>query len=202
MSPIKEGLYDLIPSLTPGYKSEDAGTAGTLEFSSIILRAEYAHKWNVSHYNDFILLTKNGVPIRNTLYRIGGMSTPKLGKDEYFLLIKHVEAFYPDSITKISKDKPHLEGRWCILDKNGNEKVEFDNFRSPYIVKDSVIYSVNGKYHNIETGELYCDTSSSLESGEFLFLENRFDKDMSRRGVMKIHKKTGAWELFPEAKNT
>ena len=200
MSPIKEGLYDLMLPIAQAHQSDGAGTGGALQFSPITLNADYAKKWNASHTNDFIFLTRNGAPIRNTLYRIGGMGTPKLGKDEYFLLIKHVEAFYPDSITKITKDKPHLEGRWCILDKNGNEKVEFEAFRSPYLVKDSVIYFVNGKYHNIETGELYCDTSSSMESGEFLFLENRFDKDTSRRGVMKIHKKTGKWELFPESK--
>lgn len=170
-----------------------------LEFSYISLREDYRQKWN-ERLEDFICLTKNGELVRPTLYRIGGMGTPKLGKDDYFMLIKHVEAFYEDSITKITKDKPHLESRWCILDKDGNEKVEFKQFEYPHLVKDSVIYSLDQNYHNIETGEFYGRCHTSLSSDEFLFLDNQFDKDTSRRGVMKIHKKTGAWELFPESK--
>lgn len=195
----KTDSTDFIASMIP---TRQTGADSPLQFSSIVLRAEYAHKWNASHMNDFIGLTKNGELIRDTLYRIGGMGTPKLGKDEYFLLLKYVEAFYPDSITKIAKDKPHLESRWCIMDKEGNEKVEFKPFASPYLVNDSVIYSLNSEYRNIETDEFYGYSSSSMQSDEFLFLDNRFDKDVSRRGIMKIHKKTGAWELFPEAKNT
>ena len=193
MSQTETDLQDVITPLVPTLRTN--GTNDSLEFSPISIREDYRLKWNINP-DDFICLTKNGQLLRNTLYRIGGMDTPKLGKDEYFMLLKHVEAFYPDSITKITKDKSHLESRWCILDKNGNEKVEFDSFKSPYLVKDSVIYSINGKYYNIETGEFYCDTSSSMQSEEFLFLENRFDKDISRRGVMKINKKKGDWELF------
>jgi hypothetical protein len=36
-----------------------------------------------------------------------------------------------------------------------------------------------------------------MQSKEFLFLENAYDDDKSRRGVMKIDKKSGTWELFP-----
>lgn len=166
-----------------------------LQFSKMIINEDYCKKWN-NNLEDFICLTKNGKLVRNTLYRIGGLNFPKLNDDEYFMLLKHVEAFYSDDITKIKKNKPHLEGRWCILDKSGNEKVEFDQFKYPYLVKDSQIYSVDGKYYNIESGEFYCDTREAIESSEFLFLDNKYDKDETKCGVMKIHKKNGSWELF------
>lgn len=167
-----------------------------LQFSELIIREDYREKWNV-YRNDFICLTKNGQLIRNTLYRIGGINTPNLSTDKYFMLLKYVEAFYPDDITDVAKRKPHLSGRWCILDKEGNEKVEFEPFSSPYLVKGSQIYSIRDKYYNIETGEFYCDAGSSMQSKDFLFLENRWDKNESKRGIMKINKHNGKWELFP-----
>ena len=167
-----------------------------LQFIKASISESYRKKWNVRG-DDFVYLTRDGKLIGNTLYRIGGMGSPRLNEDDYFMLLKHVEAFYPDNITKVKKDKPHLEGRWCILDKNGNEKVEFKQFDSPYLVKDSQIYSINGKYYNIESGELYCDARGSMVSSEFIFLENSWDDDKSKRGVMKINKKDGSFELFP-----
>jgi hypothetical protein len=35
-----------------------------------------------------------------------------------------------------------------------------------------------------------------MNSNEYLFLNNEYDKDESKRGVMKINKKDGTWELF------
>jgi len=168
-----------------------------LQFSKIAINEEYYKKWNI-HLNDFVCLTKNGKLLRNTLYRIGGLNYPKLNKDEYFMLIKHVEAFYTKDIMTMckSKDPKHLEGYWCILDKNGNEKVEFKEFEHPYLIGNSCIYSIKGKFYNIETGEFYCDSSTSMGSTDYLFLENRYDNDKSKRGVMKINKKNGSWELF------
>ena len=97
---------------------------GKLQFGSIRIDEEYRKKWNIN-CNDFLLLCKGDEPLRNTLYRIGGMGKPNLNVDEYFMILKHVEAFYGDNITKIAKDKPHLESRWVILNKAGDEKVEF-----------------------------------------------------------------------------
>ncbi len=170
-----------------------------LQFSKFVLNPEYSKNWN-NHLNDFIVLTRNGELIRNTLYRLGGLNNPQLNKDKYFLLIKYVEAHYSNDVMKMSKskDNKHLEGKWCILDINGNEKIEFDGFKHPYLVSNSCIYSMDGKYYNIETGEFYCNTSSSMQSAEYLFLENRFDEDKSKRGVLKINKETGIFELFKE----
>lgn len=174
---------------------EEPVPPGALALSPITIREDYRSKWNINS-NDFVCLTRDGEAIRPTLYRVGGLNTPKPGKDRYFMLLKHVEASYDDSITKDTKRKKHLESRWCILDKEGNEKVEFKAFDSPYLVKDSCIYSINSRYYNIETGELYCYASTSMTTSEFLFLDNRYDEDKSKRGVMKISLADGTWELF------
>lgn len=167
-----------------------------LQLCPIQVKEEYLKKWNEIS-RDFVCLTKNGELISNSLYRLGGLNfNLNLKKDRYFMLLKHVEAFYPDTITKVKDRKPHLESRWVILDKNGIEKVEFKQFASPYLVKDSCIYSIDGKYYNIETGEFYCDSRTSMKSSDYIFLENAYDKDESKRGVMKINKNDGTWELF------
>ena len=166
-----------------------------LQFSPITITEEYRKKWNI-HLTDFVCLTSNGELVRPTLYRIGGIGTPKLNVDRYFMLLKHVEAFYTDDITKVMKDKPHLESRWCILDIHGNEKVELESFSSPYLIDDSCVYSIDRKYYNIETGEPYCTSYDKMESTESIFLNNSYDDDKSKRGVMKISKADGSWEFF------
>lgn len=180
---------------TREYKYQFKNDSG-LQFTPIELKPDYAEKWNESS-KDFICLVKDGQLLRETLYRVGGIGAPK-PEDDYFMLMKHVEAHYTDSITKDKKRKPHLQSIWCIIDKLGNEKVVFDSgfLSHGYIVDNSQIYSIDRKYYNIETGEFYCSSSGNVESKEFLFLENRYDKDPSRVGVMKINKKDGTWELF------
>lgn len=168
-----------------------------LQLNAIDVNAEYRKQWN-AYMHDFLHLTKNGELISNTLYRIGGLGTPNLKTDRYFMLIKYVEAYYSDDITEDENKKPHLEGRWCILDSTGKERVEFPSYTHPYLVKDSCIYSVNQNYYNIETGEFYCSARTSMNTSQFLFLENSWDKDLSKRGVMKIDKNIGTWELFPD----
>lgn len=169
-----------------------------LQLSPITLKEEYRKKWNV-HENDFVALTRNGELVSNSLYRVGGFGgRSDVNKGGYFMLLKHVEAYYADNITKEKARKPHLESRWVIIDNNGVEKVEFNQFKTPYLTKDSLIYHVDNRYYNIETGEQYGDSIyTKVESKEFLFLENLYDKDDSKRGVMKINKKDGTWELFP-----
>lgn len=169
-----------------------------LQLSPITIKEEYRKKWNITS-NDFFCLTKNGNLISDSLYRCGAFEG-KI-KENYFMLLKHVESFYSKEILRMSKstDPKHLESRWVIIDKNGVEKVEFSQFKSPYLVKDSCIYSIESKYYNIETGEYYGYASTSIQSKEFLFLDNSFTysgEDKSKMGVMKINKKDGSWELF------
>ncbi len=167
-----------------------------LQLSKITLREDYCKEWN-ENMHDFVVLTKNEQLINKSIYRVGGLGSKPDGKN-YFMLLKYVEAYYPADIMKScqNKDPKHLQGRWCILDKDGNEKVLFDTFKSPYLVKNSCIYSIEQNYYNIETGELYCKAYTSMSSSEYLFLNNEFDNDLTKRGVMKINKKDGTWELF------
>ncbi len=185
-------IHRVILSLIPVPQSPRLDN-GIIELSKISINEDYREKWNVSE-RDFVCITKKGELIRPTLYRVGGFGADI--KKNYFMLLKHVEAFYEDKITKVQKDKPHLESRWVILDKNGIEKVEFKQFDSPYLVSDSCIYSIKNSYHNIETGEMYCESYSAMSSADYLFLNNEYGKDTSKRGVMKINKKDGSWELF------
>ena len=166
-----------------------------LELIPIQLNDEYRKKWNV-HNSDFKLLYKDGVKVSDTLYRVGGFGANL--NDDYFMLLKHIEAFYSKDIMKmcINKDPKHLAGHWCIIDKNGIEKVNFEDFDSPYLT-GGCVYSLKNKYYNIETGECYCTYSSECMTTEhFIFLNNQFDDDKSKRGVIKIMKATGTYELF------
>lgn len=192
-------------AVQPHLHKADVGSSA-LQLSQIQVNQDYLNEWN-NNSNDFVCLTKNGELLRPTLYRVGGLNNPKLGKDKYFMLLKYVEAIYDyDFIKKcypnksrkeLELEKKHLESRWCIIDENGVEKKEFDQFKSPYLIKDSCIYSIDNNYYNIETGEHYGYSSTSFQSKEFLFLDNRFEKDKSKCGVMKINKKDGSYELFP-----
>lgn len=173
---------------------------GILRFSRITLNEDYRKKWRIT-LDDFICLTIGGELLRPTLYRVGGLGVADPQKNKYFCLIKHVEACYSQEFmeslgSRGTKDPHHLESKWCILDQNGNEKVEFGPFESPYLINDSCIYSVNNMYYNIETGELYGRTYGSFSSSEFLFLHLPYEKDTTKRGVMKINKSDGTWEMF------
>lgn len=168
-----------------------------LQLSKVIINKEYCKEWNI-RMQDYVCLTLNGKLLRPTLYRIGGLNSPNLKTDKYFMLLKYVEAYYSKDILKMSKsnDPKHLEGRWCIIDENGIEKKEFkNNLHYPYLVKNSCIYSIENNYYNIETGEHYCQAFTSMQSDKYLFLENKYDKNKAKRGVMKIDKKTGSWKL-------
>lgn len=54
-----------------------------LQFCKIEVDDNYRKKWNI-HQKDFICLAKGGELLRPTLYRIGGLGSPKLGVDKYF----------------------------------------------------------------------------------------------------------------------
>jgi hypothetical protein len=189
-------------TIQPYNNKSDAGS-NVLQLSPIQVNQDYLNEWN-NNCNDFVCLTKNGELISKSLYRVGGFGGDI--KQDYFMLLKYVEVIYDyDFIKKCYPNKSrkelellrkHLEGRWCIIDKNGIEKKEFSKFKNPYIEKGSCIYSIDNNYYNIETGEFYCNSTKSMKSSEFLFLENPYDKDLSKKGVMKINKKDGSWSLF------
>jgi hypothetical protein len=164
-----------------------------ITFEHATISDKYRKKWVIHPSLDdfFYICDQHGKRISETLYRKGGVG----GKfqDGYILLIKHVEAFYDDNITKIPKDKPHLESQFCILNTEGVEKVNFKQFDSPYL-QGGLIYSFNHKYYNIETGECYTPDgyhSSVCKCKEYIFIQTNF-----RGGVLKINKFDGTTEIF------
>lgn len=163
-----------------------------LKLTPVELDEDYCKKWNI-HQRDFVKLTRNGVPVNDSLYRTG-MFGGKF-KDGYCLFLKHTEAFYDDSITTDAKRKPHLKGEWCIVDVNGVEKKVFDQFDTVYLC-GGVIYTVNKGYYNIETGEFICKNDSSMASDEYIFSEDKYNNDKSKRGIYKVKKSDGSVELF------
>ena len=165
----------------------------TLKLVPVSLDVDYAKKWNERILGDFLHLYKNGVKISDTLYRTG-MFGGKV-KEPYFLMLKYVEAFYNDSIVKDKDKKRHLEGQWCIIDKNGVEKVNFEVFSSPYIIGGQV-YGLNGNYYNIETKELYCSSHKVMVTDNYIFLHNEYDKDKTKRGVLQVKKSDGTFKLI------
>ena len=159
---------------------------------------EYRKKWNI-YMDDYVQLTDDeGNLISDAVYRKSGMFSEKSFKrDKYFELIKYVEEYYDDSITKEAKKKPYLAGKHCILDRNGVEKVMCKSFSFPYIIKDSVVYSIDGHYYNIETGEYYGNASRVIVSKKFIIMEKRWAyKDDAEKGVFIIDKETGKKELL------
>lgn len=170
-----------------------ATQTGELNLSPIEVNEDYLKKWNSEHYEDFVHLTRNGEVLNNnTLYRVGGIGKPDLSTD-YFMLLRYTEDFYGDNITKIKSKKPHLKGQWCIIDKNGAEKVVFNQFDSPYLIKDSCIYSLKDNYFNVETGYIYANSYTKIESKNHIILGSPYS-DIGE--CIKINKKTGEFEII------
>jgi hypothetical protein len=167
-----------------------------LELRPVEIPKDYRKKWNV-HGDDFMHLYYKGKLVSNTYYRLGGLfNIPKDGK--YFMIIKHIEDYYDDVITKDPKKKPHLMGCFTILNLKGEEKVVFPQFEHAWIVGD-IAYVLNDNYYNIETGELYCKSyENHFVTKNFIFINNEYDDDHSKRGVMKISRNDGSYEIFPK----
>jgi len=173
-----------------------------LELCPITVDKDYAKKWRIENYQDFLILARNGVPLRNTLYRKGGLNfNLNLKTDKYFQLLKYTEAHYSKDIMKMSKSKDsrYLESKWVILNDSGEELFEQDNTLD-YIHlfhPQSPIFTYKRKYRNVETGEIICEGyNTSISSKNFIFIEDQFNNDKSKRGVIKLHKFTGNWELI------
>ena len=167
-----------------------------LELTPITLDEEYCKKWNV-HQRDFIQLTRNGVPVNDSIYRTG-MFGGKF-KDGYCLFLKHTEAFYDDSITSDEARKRHLKSEWCIINESGIEKKVFNQFENVYL-SGGVIYTVSNGYYNIETNERICGSSPSITSDEYIFSEDNYNNDKSKRGVVQIKKSDGTYKIYPSTR--
>ena len=163
-----------------------------LELRPVELESKYKEKWNETR-SDFLNLYLDDNKVSNTLYRVGGFGAKV--KDGYFLLLKYVENLYADNITKVLEDKRHLSGSWCILNEQGEEKVNFEKFRSPYL-QGGQIYVLDSNYYNIETGYMYCKSyNSALKSKNYLFVSTDYD-DRYKDGVMQINKLNGKYKIL------
>lgn len=157
---------------------------------------KYLEKWQEKGTNDFRHLYVDGEKVSDQLYRIGGFGA-KLDQ-KYFMILKYVEAHYDKSILEVSgnKNSRHLAGHWCIIDNNGIEKVVFDQFKTPYL-QGGVIYSLDNRYYNIETGEAYAGPyCSTISSEKHLFIENKYDDDPARIGVIQVNKEDGSYVII------
>ena len=113
-----------------------------LELRHVDLPEAYRKKWNV-YMKDFCHLYKDGVKVSDTLYRIGGFGLNF--KEDYNMILKHIESFYDDNITTVKSKKPHLKDLWTIIDKNGVEKVVFEQFTNVYL-SGGQIYILKNKF--------------------------------------------------------
>lgn len=162
-----------------------------IQFSHIFLNEDYREKFRVV-LNDFILLTKDNVPIRNTLYRKGNLfcGSEKEPLPKYFLLIKYQE----------NAAKNYLESSYCILDNEGNEIKDFKNhLSSPYIVDNSILYKSNGSYYNILTDECYFERpTTTIDAGTHIIIEKIWDTNPEKRGIFILNKQNGSIKKIEE----
>lgn len=170
-------------------------TTEGLRLCSVTISPEYAKKWNALE-KDFVVLVKNGVLLRNTLYRLGGIGKRPDNKS-YFLLLKYKEATHSSEDMEKYKftHRNYLQGSWCILDKDGNEKVNMSDFKSPCIY--GCLYVESNNCYKIETNERICSAHNSMESEKYLFVDNNYDSDKSKRGVLQVNKEDGSIILHP-----
>jgi len=166
-----------------------------IQLSPITLSDEFCKEWNISTQDIFVHLTMNGELVNNGLYRKGGIGGDLTKK--YFTLLKHTKVKYTAKEREKYgfKNKKGLRFNWCILDHQGNEKFIAELYDTPYIVDNSVIFVIGNKYYNIETGEYYCQSLSSMRSDDYIFLDNTQDSNPSKKGVMQINKHDGTWML-------
>lgn len=164
-----------------------------LELVPVSMPKEYAEKWN-ERSTDFLALCRNGEVISNSYYRKGGLFQNE-GLD-FIHIIKYVENYYEDKIVKDPKKKRNLSGQFCLINKEGVETKVFDKFGSSYLICNSV-HSFEGSYYNNFTNKLYCKTSNTMNSENYLFLESSvWNENPEREGVFKINKKTGKFTII------
>ena len=138
---------------------------------------------NISRYSH---LYKDGVKISNTYFRLGGFDTGFNNK-LYASLIHYPN--YP-----IDKE---CWGNHCIIDSNGKIVLEAEKFDSSLYYLDGVIAKKRDIYINLLTGEpIVKSYSTSLKSKEFIFVECNDYEDKFKKGIYKINKNTGEFEIF------
>lgn len=184
-----------------------------LELRPIEFCESYIKKWNINVRDNYCYLFVDGVKKSDNIYRLGGMSNLKDGR-EYYMILKYLEEEYSDEIMEMStrgqkkskkeiaQQRKHLGSHWAIIDKEGNEKKVFDDrgLDYPYLIDGSRIYNYKDEYINIETGMVYCNSySSAITSKDYIFVEsNGYKVEKSERGIFQINKLDGSFVFFPK----
>lgn len=160
---------------------------------------EYQKKWNIhldGMIGGFLQIYVDGVKVSDTLYRKGGFFHEAGGRLQ---LLKYVEEHYEDSITTDPARKPHLASYSCIIDSDGTELyVQKKQFGSMYLKGGGNVVIDDSTYYNVNTGEPYSNARihKTVESANYLFLEDAYNNDKSLRGVIQIDKSTGESTLL------
>lgn len=92
-----------------------------------------------------------------------------------------------------------MKSEWVIFDEWGNEKAVFNeiSINTPNLISSkSPVYSLGNAFYNIETGYMYGEAYTKMKTENYLFLDNAYDKDENKKGVIKIDLKTGEFEIF------
>ena len=86
-------------------------------------------------------------------------------------------------------------GTHCIIDIDGKIVFKQKNILNYlYYLKD-VIATMDKEYYNLLTGEIITKGSNSINSENYLFVENRYNKEFAL-GVYRIEYSTGKFEIF------
>lgn len=190
-------MYNQYSATAKAEKEKDERENGIKLFKGLVFKyveldEEYRKKWN-ERSSDFGNLYKDGKKVSDNLYRIGGIGGK--AKDGYIILLKYIEDYYDLKHLKTKAEKRHLQSHSCIINENGIEKIVADSYKHPYL-QGGLIYALDSNYYNIESGELISHSHKSMSSDEFIFLDNAYDNDKSKCGVLKVRKSDGTYELF------
>ena len=159
----------------------------------IVYSPEYIKKWNQYAGTEFVQIYSNGVLLNDNVYCTNFYWSDKTLQEDsvYFQLVKVVEAYYADNITEDPIKKPHLAKYQCIINSEGVETYVHYRSSSEHLYLNKCIYHIGSKYFSARTNELICESYTKLESEDYLFLDNAYDTDTSRRGIIQACKRTG-----------
>ena len=147
-------------------------TKNNIQLAPVELTDDFKKQYGVSNA-DYICLSKDSEPIRDVLYRKGGMFFGN-ENDNYFILFKCVPTKYTkEQLTMFQKNniklnrKEYLKDTKVIIDSFGNELAEFDNnLNYPTLIKKSVLYKYNNNIFSLLDNSLICECGYSNNSIE------------------------------------
>lgn len=189
-------MTDILPA---GVQLEEISLTDRLTLKPILNQTlpEYARDRDDHGYKNLFL---DNVQVSDNIYRVGGFG----GKfeDGYCTLINYVPDVYSKSVMSqvFTKENRHLSSRWCIINEEGEVKVQSENsFNNMYHLGGVLVSMEKRGIVNIETNEVIIDDrGSSLSSKNYYFTEVIHSISKKHEsGIYKIEKATGEYEFFP-----